>query len=437
MTTDRKPMSGRSQGKRDLDGYMKKSKETAVGNHMRTFSRTKTSGLITTWDDVHYLTVKGQFFKWIADNSGGVDDATVGSAGGLVLLDTIWELYYENANLKDLVANDEAAWKLYFLSMLQICMDFQIMYNLRCYLPAYTESDTVPGSYSNISYFTQSSFDIFVASMKEYPVPKGIYELVDIFCTWVLKYTQEYEKHTLRIPAAIFVPFHSAYDLADYEAMRSLLRVNLGGMTTHAKKFGLGTTSWRDPIKPTEKNLTDPDVIAYFNHCPFKYYDNQPAIVLFSPNGGFLGANLTTNYTAVEYCFKDNPNESKIHVLAPFFGVYEATNNPYGGHILQGSPNTAEYYVNLAFVAQHGTAVTAANLGDAIITDTLLMFHKVATDNVGATLSLNFNGTDFTAARGLDDTWPLAFHNQCFYGTNRGAIECNNDLLNFLGRTLK
>ena len=437
MTTDRKPMSGRAQGKRDLDGYMKKSKTSAVGNNMRTFSRTKTSGLISSWDDAHFMSIKGQYFKFTADVTGDVDAATVGAPVMLALLDVLWETHFQNANLKDLVAADEASWKLYFCAMAQLCFDFQLQYNYRCHLPAYTESDVVPGSNTDLTFLTQSSFDIFTASMKEFPVPKGIYNLVDIFCTWLVKITQEYEKHTLRIPAALFAPFFTVYDLADYEALRSICRVNLGGMVTHAKKYGLGTMAWRDPVQPTIKDVNDVDVIAYFNHSPFKYYDNQPAAVIFSPNGGFLGTNLTTNYTLVEYAFKDTPNESPIHVLAPMFGVYNATNNPYGGQILQVATNAAEYYVNISFVAQHGTGVDPANLGDAILTDTLLLMHKAASDNVAATLSLNFTGTNFTAAKALDDCWPLAYNNQLFYGAGRGATETNNDLINYLGRSLR
>ena len=437
MTTDRKPTSGRAQKKSDIDSYMKKSKEAQIGNNMRTFARTKTSGLITSWDDPHFLSVKGAYFKFLADTTGAVDSATVGDPGALVLLDLLWETHFQNANLKDLVATDEASWKLYFLAMAQICMDFQLQYNLRCYLPAYTEADAVPGTNSAITFLKQSSYDIFIASMKDFPVPKGIYNLVDIFATWVVKLTQEYERFTLKIPAAIFAPFQSTYDLEDFEAMRNLCRVNLGGYITHSKKYGLGSSTWRDPIKPTEKTVNDVDVIAYFNHSPFRYYDNQPASVYFYPNGGFQGGNLTTDYTQVEYGFKDTPNESPIHVLACWFGLYDATNNPYGGLIRQGGPNTAEYYINLAFCAQHGTSVTAANMGDAIITDTILLLHKCSSDNVAATLKLEFAGTNFTAVKGVDDCWPLAYNNQLFYGTGRGATEANNDIINYLGRSIR
>lgn len=429
-------MSGRGQKKSDLDSYMKNSKSKATGNFMRTFSRTKTSGLISSWDDPHYFSIMNERFMFLADATGAVDSATVGDAGGLVLLDVLWETHFQNANLKDLVATDEASWKLYFLAMLQICIDFQIQYNIRCYLPAYTESDIVSGAQAAIPYMTQSSFDIFLASMKDYPVPKGIYELVDIFATWVVQLTAEYEKHTLRIPAAIFQPFTCSYDLEDFEAMRGLLRVNLGGAITHAKKYGLGMSKWRDPLKPVEKSVSDVDVIAYFNHNNFSYYDNQPATVVFAPNGGFGGANLTTDYTLVEYAFKDTPNESKLHVLAPWFGTYNGTNNPYGGFIRNVQPNTAEYYFNLAFTSQHGTSVSAANLGDAIISDMILLLHKASSDNVAATLNLQYGGTNFTAVKGLDDCWPLAYYNKLFYGTGRGATETNNDLINFLGRSL-
>lgn len=437
MTTPRKPTSGRAQKTTDLDSYHKQSKASNVGNHMRTFARTKTSGLITAWNDPHFMTIKGQHFKFIADATGAVDSSTVGDPGGLVLLDVLWETHFENANLKDLVANDEASWKLYFLVMLQICIDFQIQYNYRCHLPAYTEADAVPGTETALTFLEQSSYDIFIASMAEFPVPKGVYELVDIFASWIVRITPEYERFTLRIPPAYYVPFYCVYDLLDFQAMRQLLRVNLGGFVTHAKKYGLGTTSWRDPKPPVIKDLHDVDVIAYFNHSPFKYIDKNVATLIVAENGGFTGTDKTDDYALTQYGFKDNPNESKMHVLAPWFGVYDATNNPYGGFIHQGAPNAAEYYVNLSFVAQHGIDVAIANLGDAIITDTMLLLHKAASDNVAATFTLEFNGTDFTATRGLDDCWPLGYYNDLFYGAGRGYDETTNDLINFLGRILR
>lgn len=437
MTTDRKPMSGRSQTRNDLHKYNENSRKQSTGRFMRTFSRTKTSHLITSWDDVHFFSVKGSHIKAIVDATGNVDSATVGEPVMLALLEVLWNTHYENANLKDLVTADRDAWLKYFCCMFQICIDIQIQYNFRTYLPAYTESDTVSGAAASISYWSQSSYDIFVASMKEFPVPKLIYTLVDLFCTWVVKLTSEYERYTLKIPAAIFCPFTSKYDLADLEALRALLRVNLGGMTTHAKKFGLKTGAWRDPVKPVEKFVSDPDVIAYFCHSKFQIYDNTPASFLVELNGGFKGANLTTDYTAHEYFFKDTPNESMIHLLAPWFGTYDATNNPYGGVIHNGSVNTAEYYVDIVFTSQHGTTMTAANFGDAVITDMLIGLYKAAWDNFAATFSIQFNGTNFTAIRGLDDTWPLAMTNLLFLGKGRGATETNNDIISGLGPLLK
>lgn len=438
MTTDRKPMSGRGRGRSSaaLDKYNKDSKSKSFGRNMRTWSRTKTSHLITSWDDVHYFTVGGLSFYFLADTTGNVDSATAVSAQMEKLYNLAWETFYVNANLKDLVVNDEAAWKLYFASMMQICIDIQLQYNCRCYLPAYTESDTVPGAYADITYFNQSSFDIFCASMKNYPVPKGVYEIVDIFCTWVVKLTQEYEAFTLRIPAAIFAPFKTKYDLADLEAMRDLLRVNLGGYTTHALKFGMKSGTWRDPVKPTEKLTSDPDVIAHFNHAQFKIYDNQPVQFEVYGNGGHIGGNLTTNYTSHEYFFKDNPNESLIHLLAPWYGTYSAANNPYGGFILVEDVNAAEYYVSFAHCAQHGTAMANADMGNAVLTDMIIGLHEVAWANALATFLLKIDGTNFTAAKGMDDSWPLATVNLLFKGTNRGATETNNDLLNWIGAGL-
>ena len=65
------------------------------------------------------------------------------------------------------------------------------------------------------------------------------------------------------------------------------------------------------------------------------------------------------------------------------------------------------------------------------------MLHKCASDNLAATLSLEFAGTNFTATKGVDDCWPLAYNNHLFYGTGRGATETNNDIINFLGNLIR
>lgn len=438
MTTSGRPTSGRGQSNdiSKLDAYNKQSKSNAVGNNMRTFSRTKTSRFMTAWNDNAYLTAILAGFKFLADASGAVDSATVASAQFLGLYDVLWETHFENANLKDLEAAEEASWKLYYASMLTIGIELQLQYNLRTLLPAYTEADAVPTTNTEITYLSQQSFDIFVSSMKEYPVPKGIYDVIDLFATWILQLSQEYTRYTLNIPASYMVPFVPLYDLADLEAMRNLLRVNLGNMTTHASKFGLKVGAWRDPVQPTVKHFMDPDVIGYFNHMWFIFYDNQPANQLVQPNGGWSGTDLTDDYNLVEYYFKDNPNESAMHVMGPWFGVYDATNNPYGGFIILVSPATTEYYLNISYVHQHGINITGAPITVDNAKQILAMF-KAASDSQSAVFSPAYAGTNFTANQNLADTWPLVTFGNLYKGTGRGAIETNNDLINYLGRSLK
>ena len=433
--TDRKQTSGRASNKYDLDKYNKESRSAAVGNFMQTFSRTKTGLCIKTWDDTDYFHVLGNFIRTLNDVSGAVDAATTIVAQWETILDAAWHAYYTNANLKDRVDAEEAAWKLYFTAYLFIAANLQIQYNMRCYLSSYTESDTTPGANSQIPYFKQSSFDIFVSSMKEFPAPKGVYEIVDIFLTWVVVITQEYEKHTLRIPPMIIQPFNSVYDLEDLEAARGLLRVNLGNYVTHAKKFGLKSGAWRDPVKPTEKDTSDVDVIAFFNNARFNFYDDTPAVDEVDINGGFPGGDLVNNYLLHEYYFKDNPNESKIHAFAPWFGTYDGTNNPYGGVIGVTSTAAVLYNISSMNVAQYGAAVVIGNMTNTSA-KVLMMLHKCSYDNVADTFHVAITGTNITAIRGQDDVWPLAYANKLFYANNRTAAATNNDLLNLIGRSL-
>ena len=437
MTTKEKPISGyRSKDKpADLDKYNKTSKTAATGNYMRNFSRNRTSGVITTWDDTDYLYVLGNYFYPLADVSGGVDDATTVSAQMESILDAAWHAFYSNANLKDRVDAEEAAWKLYFSAALFIAIEIQLQYNTRCYLPAYAESDIVPGDPSNITYFSQSSFDIFCASMKDFPIPKGVFEIVDVFCTTIIQVAREYERYTVRIPGMFILPFKSLYDLEDLEAARALMRVNLGNFTTHAKKFGLKIGAWRDPVKPTVKDVNDVDVIAMLNHMVISFYDDIPAVDWVDLNGGMRGANLTTEYTLHEFFFKDTPNESLVHVFAPFFGTYNNPNNPYGGLILKDSPTAVLYNLNFGSVGEYGT-----NFGVSSLTDpgpkVIVSLLKCTYDNVADTFHNAITGTNITVLRGNDDIWPLAIQNKLFKGTGRAGAETNNDLLTVIGRLL-
>ena len=437
MGTNRKPMSGRAQDDypSKLDTYNKASKTKATGRHMRTFSRTKTSTLVSAWDSDTYLHVMNSELYPLADATGAVDSVTTGSAQFLSWLDATWELFYTNANLKDLVAAEEASWKLYFCAAFFIKFAMQVQYTFRCYLPAYTESDIVPGGTTDIAYFSQSSFDIFLASMAQYPIPKGVNELINTLCSWIIQLAPEYEQFTLKLPGSFLYPWNSKYDLADLEAARELMRVNMGNAITHAKKFGLKMGTWSDPVKPIVKDLTDVDVIAYLNHANTLYYDKANSVTL-SQNGGFIGANSAANWTGTEYMFKDNPNESDLHVLAPIFGTYDATHNKYGGWAIEVI-SAAEYAVSGSKVAQHGTNITGFNIS-TISGKYVIMLFKGWTDNAIADGELNImvSGTEVTADKGMDDSWPMTIFNKLFKGTNRGMTEANNDLINYLGRLL-
>ena len=435
MPTSKPPLSGRgARGSIDKqDKYLKNSLKTSYGNYMTTFSRTKLSQIITTWNDDHYFCIAANtYLKFLADASGDVDSATVVDPGFLSLLDIVWELYYTNANLKDLEATEEASWKLYTAVACQILVDLQIMYTTRTMMPAVTESNTTPGSGSAVPYFDQDSFDTLVTSFKDFPMPALAIELAQIFSGWIVKLSEPYEAHTIRIPSSHFIPFSSWYDLEDYEAMRDLLRVNLGGFITHGKKFGLKTGAVPTLKAPEVRDLTHSDVIAYFNHASFSFYDNTPGTEHVYPDGGFQGTNLTTDYTNVEYIFKDNPNESKLHVLAPWFGVYDATNNPYGGIVTYGAVSAAEYRTGFLIGHQHDSIITAVqnitNIGF------ILQLYKAWWDGNSAVFQVSAGGTNFTAVQQITEIWPLAIMNRCFFGTNRPAVAVNNDMLNFIGR---
>lgn len=437
MGTTRKPMSGRAQSDypSNLDKYNKDSKAKSVGRHMRTFARTKTSRVITTWDDSNYFSVVNNQLKIVGDTTGNVDNATTGSAQFLAWLDETWELFYTNANLKDLDATEESYWKDYFSCAFFIKYALQVQYTFRCYLPAYTEADDVPGDTTNIPYFSQSSFDIMVASMKDFPIPKGIDHLISLLCGWVIQLSQPYEQFSLSIPGAFIYPWNCDYDLGDLEGARERMRVTMGRAITHAKKFGLKMGSWSDPVKPVVKQISDSDVIAYLNHAQLQYYDKANAVPM-APNGGFGGSNSTTEWTNTEYCFKDNPNESEIHVLAPIFGVYDATHNKFGGWVLE-TVAAAEYACGAMCVAQHGTNISPFDIA-SLIGKYFVLLYKGWTDNLLADGELNLmvSGTEVTADKGMDDSWPIVPIFNLYVGSGRGMTESNNDLINYLGRLL-
>lgn len=432
-------MSGRAQDDypSKMDSYMKESRKSSVGKFMRTFSRSKTSQVITAWDSIYHFIGGGNYWYPLADVTGAVDSATTVSSQIEGLLDATWELYYKNANLKDLEAAEEASWKLYFGAMFFIKSALQITHTYMCYLPAYTEADDVPGALTtgNIFFPEQQSYDTFVASMSEFPVPALIDHIVDLFCGWVIQLSKEYERYTLRIPPMIFYPWVLPYDLEDLEAARGLLRVNWGNAITHAQKFGLKMGSWKDPVKPVIKMPSDLDVFAFFNHAHFKFYDNQPAQVEVYPDGAFMGTDHTSDYTNTEYFFMDTPNESPIHVLAPFFGTYNAVNNPYGGLILEMDANTTEYRVNFHACAQHGTSFTVTSLTSAGV-EALLLFFKGYWDGNSAAFQVQLNGTDFTAEQAVVGHWPLAHALSAYIGGGRPGNETDNDILNYIGRLL-
>jgi hypothetical protein len=354
---------------------------------------------MTTYDDIHYLTVNKL-------NIGNLDDGGNVEAAFNNWIDKAWELGAKTGNIKDLDSTQETAFKDWMRHWLTVAFEVMAQAMLRPFVPAFTESSTTTTTASALAIWKQADWDAFIASLEKLDCPDFVYRFCEPF-QWYIKMSEGYEKAGLPIPPSFYIPVEYKHHLSDLQGHRESAKAVSAQAMTHCKKFGIPFSKF-SMSKLTAKELNrkglfeNPDIVAFFSAITYSEYDNDPATFVVPPiSGQFSGADLTDDYTGQKYAFIDGKPMSVLHSLKQFFyGTYNATNAPYANIFTGEDPDTNEYEVSLRHTSMLGTSWTngtISSLGSLYILEMYMSFY-----NVGASLGMAYTGTKVTADQTYD-----------------------------------
>lgn len=258
---------------------------------------------------------------------------------------------YQAGNMKDKVDAQETAYTTMVSNWLQVLFNLGPMTTLRDLMDNPPESDAISATgdgetgNTNMALYTYLNFNAILSELQGKIIPNVVIELFKAF-NFYIKFGDPYQIGAVEIPGQYYLPFYpkDAYTTLSTVATGALdlIYAQQGQAKRHMDKFGIKYSKFDvSLLTPREIDQNHPDAIAWFNHAPLTIagsgvagycpggYDAAGDVVA----GGIFGTGglfYTGAHSNVAYFFKDNPNESVIHVLAPLLDMYHATNNPYG-----------------------------------------------------------------------------------------------------------
>lgn len=385
--------------KKTGDTFQAESKAASRGKFFRSFHRTKTKAYMTTYNDIHYLSV----IKYTLSN---INDGANVEAAFDNALDIAWEMGAKTGNIKDLVTTQETAFKnwLRFWTILAFETAAQAM--LRPFVPAFTEGSGTITSTTTISPWVQADWDAFIASLERLDCPDFIYRFMQPYLFYI-KMTDTYEKSGITIPASYVLPICHVNILTNLQANRENAKAASAEAMLHCKKFGIPFGKFSlDKLKAREVNRKDifqnQDIVALFGFMPFNYtWKTGPTVTLREQVACLTGADLVADYNVIKYPFIDGQPLSMVHALYPLYtGTYDATNEPYANILYPMVTATTEYQVNIFHTSLLGTAWTVGLMSGNSSLQVLELF--MAMYNTAANFGMTWSGTEVTTAQTHD-----------------------------------
>ena len=400
------------------DKHQKEQTTKAASNSkfFRNFRRTKRKAYMTTYTDDQHLNI---MLNTLSNISAG-DPQTAFNA----LLDS-WKIGAKTGNMKEVDATELADFKTWVAQWLTIAWDVAAQLCLRPFLGAMTESSVTATSSTTVAIWTQADWDAFLASLEKLECPDFVYRFMKPFLYYI-RLTDSFVKAELPIPPSYLLLIVHTHTLAQLQAHRESAKAVMGTSQTHCQKYGIPFSKFSvDKLKCTEVTrnnvFNNQDLIAFFTICPFIYtWKTGPTVKHRFHAPGLTGANLTTDYSYLYYCFDEKQEMSIMHALYPLFGLtYHATNNPYGEIISYVDSGAGEYAVNMLRMAILGTSWTAGYVQACRYGVELLMAYWVTnTDYV-----IDFHGDELTATQTYGITAWLAFHENMNICLDTGDVQ--------------
>ena len=383
------------------DKYEKESylKSKAKAKFFRNFWRTKTKAYMTS-------TVDPQQLNLLLNHIGLIYTAGDPLTAFNTLIDA-WKIGAKTGNIKEIDATELADWKIWMQYWTYIAWEVSAQALLRPFAAGMVEESGISSTTATVHIWTQSDWDAFIASLERLECPDFIYRFMKPWLYYI-RLTDGYMKAELPVPPSYLLLIAHECTLAEMQAKRDAVKAKMGTAQTHCQKYGIPFSKFSvDKLKCTEIARVDvfknQDLIALFGMMPLGYTEKTgPATVRMTQSASLTGANLTTDYSLIQYVFDDSQEMSIMHALYPLFGtVYHVDNNPYGEIFYGGvSSATVEYRTSIIHMKVLGTAWTMGLLSGGVVRHICDLF--LAYWNRSADFGINWSGTEVTTSQGFD-----------------------------------
>jgi hypothetical protein len=233
------------------------------------------------------------------------------------------------------------------------------------------------------------------------------------------------------IPGRYFVPRLPYNAATTNKTLITNIWAEQGELKNHCQKFGIKLEQFNPEImKPRIIGLNSEDGIAYFQHTRFMCRNG-----IASANSVYLPAYDYENNggEGKRWWFKEDPNESPLNYLMPFFQGYESTYNKYGGAMCGVSliPTGADMgFVGCKFT--ESDEMLGYTLAQKI--DTVKQFlacwesHGVLGFELTGTGPSNFD----IDLNNVQMSWPRSTDLELFYGTGIDETSKDETFLSYL-----
>lgn len=325
--------SGAKNREAKIEGWVKERQTASIGRHMRTFARTKKKELITTYDDVDYLT--------FLQNIRGSDECAYFADACLLA----YERGQRVGNMKDEVAAQKEALDLTCDYGLELLLDLSAQWPLANLMANHYKQDTISVAGVSITDYNEATMTAILQRMDKLELPVVLKRVLNDV-NFIVKWTEPWQDVNNNDIPGSYVCIRTPYAASSTnEALVTNLWAEQGELKNHCKKFGIKLEKFSpDWLKPRIINRDHPDWLAFTQLTAVNLRNGADAADLTKlPAYHFAAANPEYK----RWWFYNDPNESPINYLAPLFQPYDNPDNLYGGacvypHVL----STADTFVS-------------------------------------------------------------------------------------------
>lgn len=382
------------------------SKAKANSKFFRNFWRTKTKAYMTTSEDDQHLSVMLNCLNTLEAG----DPQTAFN----LMLDS-WKIGAKTGNMKEVDTTELANFKTWVAQWAIIAWDIMSQACLRPFQAAVTESSVTATSSTALAIWNQADWDAFLTSLEKLNCPDFIYRFLKPWLYYI-RMTDSFMKAELPIPPSYLLLHCHRHTLAQLQAHRESAKAVMGTAETHCQKYGIPFSKFNlGKLACVEVARADvyknQDLVALLNIIPFSFsWKTGPGDIVDRFHSACLtGANLTTDFTVIEYVFDDSQEMSMTVALYPLWGtVYHATNNPYGEIFTHFEPGGTELKTNILRMKLLGTSWTAGTIVSCRFACELLSAYWTS----DADYALGYTGAEITTDQ-LHGTvaWPAYLEN--------------------------